>query len=290
MGRRRERDRAPVGIERPVDARRKGHDLSGRQRGEERELVASDAGDEVAGLGVLPQRFANALQHCVARDVAVDVVDALELVDVGEDEGELLTGGAASRDLLVKGTRVAEADDEIAACMVAEVVHEQPVPARVHADQPTDEGERHEPDPGCRGERVGRRDARGRFNRDRVQAGRQHPGRSAAHPVGGERDEADRQVEEVADAEARRLQQDERGENPRVRRSRESQDQPPVSCRRRRQGNPSVVASARPRLPRSSGPLRRRPARRQWTPCRACSSSEPDPPSSACWRRRGRVA
>ena len=82
-------------------------------------------------LDVSLQHFADALQRSVAGGVSVDVVDLLEVVDVGKNECERRSGRAAAGELLVEGARVAEPGHEIAARVVAKVVDELPVAARV---------------------------------------------------------------------------------------------------------------------------------------------------------------
>ena len=102
-GRRRaERQRQAFGRERPVCAGYERGDLIAGQRGDDRKLVAADARDAVAAAGVLCDHLADALQRCVAGRVTVDVVDLCERVEVGEDERERPSGGAAPRELFVE--------------------------------------------------------------------------------------------------------------------------------------------------------------------------------------------
>ena len=62
--------------------------------GDERELVAAVAGGEVVGAGPAAQRVADAAQHLVADEVAVLLVDLLEVVEVDEDQREVAAGDA----------------------------------------------------------------------------------------------------------------------------------------------------------------------------------------------------
>ena len=62
----------------------------GRQ--EQRELLAADAEDGVAGAHATAQHVRNRTQRVIACDVAVPVVELLEVVEIGEDEGELDLG------------------------------------------------------------------------------------------------------------------------------------------------------------------------------------------------------
>ena len=54
--------------------------------GEQRELVPAVARDDVVGAGPAAQRVADAAQYLVAHEVAVLLVDLLEVVEVDEDE------------------------------------------------------------------------------------------------------------------------------------------------------------------------------------------------------------
>ena len=60
----------------------------GRARGDQRELVAADAGEAVAGADLGGGVGGQLAQHAVTGRVAEAVVDALEEVDVHEQDGE----------------------------------------------------------------------------------------------------------------------------------------------------------------------------------------------------------
>ena len=62
--------------------------------GEQRELVAAVARGDVVGAGPAAQRVADAAQHLVADQVAVLLVDLLEVVEVEEDQREVAAGHA----------------------------------------------------------------------------------------------------------------------------------------------------------------------------------------------------
>ena len=57
----------------------------------DRELVAADAGDGVAGSEVVFEALRDALEQLVAERVAEAVVDVLEAVEVEEENGELVS-------------------------------------------------------------------------------------------------------------------------------------------------------------------------------------------------------
>ena len=61
---------------------------------EQRELVAAVAGGDVVGAGPAAQGVTDAAQDLVADQVAVLLVDLLELVEVEEDQGEVAAGNA----------------------------------------------------------------------------------------------------------------------------------------------------------------------------------------------------
>ena len=59
----------------------------------EQELLATPAHGRLAGHEAVAHDVGDGAQHGVARGVAVVVVDVLEVVDVGHDDGERLAGG-----------------------------------------------------------------------------------------------------------------------------------------------------------------------------------------------------
>jgi hypothetical protein len=66
------------------------------------ELLAAQPRQRVGIAGALAQDLRHRLQHRVADVVAVAVVDALEVVDVHDDDRELLRVAAATHQLLVE--------------------------------------------------------------------------------------------------------------------------------------------------------------------------------------------
>src|SRR5206468_11076049 len=71
-----------------------------RARQQERELVTSDPRHEVNLPGAVDHATGDFDEGAVAGLVAVNVVDCLEAVEVGEDEGERLRDPPRARDLL----------------------------------------------------------------------------------------------------------------------------------------------------------------------------------------------
>ena len=64
------------------------------------ELVAPEAPDAVVGAELLVELDRHLLQDAVAREVAVLVVDRLEVVQVGQQAAERLAAAPGARDLL----------------------------------------------------------------------------------------------------------------------------------------------------------------------------------------------
>src|SRR2546427_1354627 len=67
---------------------------------EDRELVATEAGRDVAGADGLADRLGHLPEELVALDVALVVVDALEVVDVDVGDGDRMPAAARSRQLV----------------------------------------------------------------------------------------------------------------------------------------------------------------------------------------------
>ena len=76
--------------------------LEGRLRQDDRELLAAVAREDLVAADALLDDARELLQHEVAREVAVDVVDLLEVVDVEHDERQIARVAARADDLLLE--------------------------------------------------------------------------------------------------------------------------------------------------------------------------------------------
>ena len=94
------------------------------RRQQNRELLAAVTGDAVAPLHAGLERLADGADHAVAEEVAVPVVDALEVVDVGHDDAELLPLGDGIRDHggdpFVEGAAVQQAGEAVEQGLLAD--------------------------------------------------------------------------------------------------------------------------------------------------------------------------
>jgi hypothetical protein len=183
---------------------------------------------------VLGQHLADALERRVAGGVAVYLVQLVQVVGVGEHERERAAGGASLAELFVEDARVAEARHEVASGELAQPVDELAVAARVEAHERADDRERHEADCRRRRHRLRRRHSRSEHDGGDVERGREDARERAQDFVADERDEAERDVEEGPEPEARGLHEDEGDEDAGIEERGKRKDQPPGGQGRRR--------------------------------------------------------
>ena len=116
------------GDEPPGDRR---HRLRTRQvRAEQHELVAAEAGEQVAGSQRVPQPLRDGHEQVVTRGVTEAVVDQLEVVEVDEEHGRLpsagvVVGGKMSGDALAEAGPVEQPGHHVVRGLVAETVAER---------------------------------------------------------------------------------------------------------------------------------------------------------------------
>src|SRR5207302_861692 len=94
------------------------------RREDDAELLAAEPADDVGAAYRAAKRGREAAEHLVARPVAVDVVDALEVVDVEHQDGDRVVRAARSLELLaqavVEGAAVVEAGQRVGWRLVLE--------------------------------------------------------------------------------------------------------------------------------------------------------------------------
>ena len=90
-----------VGFEGPAQqiaiARR---DLARHASEHQRELLATDAGDEIHGPALPPHDLGRAAQDFIANGMPQSIVDDLEVVEIGDGERERLARSARRGDLI----------------------------------------------------------------------------------------------------------------------------------------------------------------------------------------------
>src|SRR5205807_794264 len=101
------------GRERRAQLRAQFGGLAHARSGEDRELVAADARQLVAGADRLPESVGETSQLDVPGGVAVRVVDLLEVVHVAQKQNERLLTLAASRERLVEDAGVENAGEKV---------------------------------------------------------------------------------------------------------------------------------------------------------------------------------
>ena len=113
---RRERVRQPAREVERVARVARGHDHA--------ELLAAEPADDVGAAQLAAQEDGQLGENLVARAVAVDVVDALEVVDVEHEDGDRVARAARARELraqaVVEVAVVVEAGQRVGLCLVLE--------------------------------------------------------------------------------------------------------------------------------------------------------------------------
>ena len=123
---------------------------------EDRELVASNARELVAGRERRRKRVGQAAELRISRRVPVRVVDRLEVVHVAEEQHERIAGVAEAREHLVEDARVEDARQEVAFGEVAQLLDVAAVLGPEPADECAARRERDEADSRGIGEHVTR--------------------------------------------------------------------------------------------------------------------------------------
>ena len=168
------------------------------------------------------------------------VVDQLEVVHVGKEQQEGAGSAAATCQGIVEHARVEDAGEEVTFRELAKLSEVPPVLVREPADQDAARGVGDEADHGRSGEDVARRQARGYHDRERVERRGDDAAQQAESCSARQREQRDRDVEEVPEPEAGDLEGDEDHEDDHVAPDCDHGEQAPLE-RCRRHGKVSFV-------------------------------------------------
>ena len=161
------------------------------------------------------------------------VVDELQVVHVGEQEQERTSRAAPPCERFVEHTGVENAGEKVALCELAQLLEVVTMLVGEPADEQSAAGVVHEADRGRVREDVRGRNARRDEDRECVQPSRQAAADQAEPGASREREERDRDVEEVRKAETRDFEEPKGREDGRVETERSRKQQAPMErCRR----------------------------------------------------------
>jgi hypothetical protein len=191
--------------------------ISAAQRRQDRELVAADPGDPFLGTEQPTERVPETDEHQVTLAVPVLRVQLAQPIQVAEQDRERLLRGEPLVHLDLEAAGVRQAGQPVAGHQDLELLDQVAVPCCEPADERTSERVSEQADRRAHGQEVDRRERGVDGHRDGVEDGRDDPRDRSAPRAAHDRDHRDRHVEEVAQAEAGRLQEHEPEEDQGVR-------------------------------------------------------------------------
>ena len=243
----------PRVLELGLDPARERHRVLARHDvAEDAELVPADPRHHVAAAHRRLEPGGGGPQQRVPGRMPVAVVRLLQVVEVGEEDREAPTAGAAALERGLERARVEQAGEVVPVGQLPQALDERTVPRRERADERAAGDERDRADRGRRRQHVRRGDPMVEEDAEHVEQRREGARAGPEERPGDERHEHDRQVEEVPDPEPRHLEREVRRRDQRIAGERSEENRAAVREGRIHLAH-SIDAARRRRVPRSGG-------------------------------------